>query len=83
MQDTKLDSNNILDQGRRMLRGLSEQDFRNFGVNQIAYIKPLHVMNRKVFGLYGADGGALAVIDSFDGALVTARQNDLEPVTLQ
>ena len=72
-----------IEKGRQILRNLSNQDFLAFGVNQIAYIKPSKVMGRPVYTLHGADGSALAVIDNFDTAVMTVRQNDMEPVTLQ
>ena len=74
---------NKLDNGREILKNLSNQDFLLFGINQIAYIRPTNVMGRDAYALHGADGAALAVIESFEGAVVTARQNDMEPVTLQ
>ena len=74
---------NKLEDGRKVLRNLSNQDFLAFGVNQIAYIKPIHVMGRDAFTLHGADGSPLAVIDSFEAAVMAVRQNDMEAVTLQ
>ena len=72
-----------IEQGRQILRNLSNQDFLAFGVNQIAYIKPVQVMGKDVYTLHGADGAPLAVIDNFDAAVMAVRQNDMEPVTLQ
>lgn len=72
-----------IEEGRQILRNLSNQDFLAFGVNQIAYIKPTNVMGKNVFTLHGADGSALAIIDNFDAAVMAVRQNDMEPVTLQ
>lgn len=79
-----MDSHNSkIEHGRQMLRNLSSQDFLTFGVNQIAYVRPVAVMGRIAYGLHAADGSPLTVIDSFEGAVIAARQNDLEPVTLQ
>ena len=72
-----------IEQGRKILRNLSNQDFLAFGLNQIAYIRPENVMGRTVYTLHGADGASLAVIDNFDAAVMAVRQNDMEPVTLQ
>ena len=74
---------NKIEEGRQILRNLSNQDFLAFGVNQIAYIKPVNVMGREAYTLHGADGSALAVIESMEGAVMTARQHDMEPITLQ
>lgn len=72
-----------LEQGRRLLRNLSTQAFLTFGVNQIAYVRSVNVNGQTAYALHAADGSALTVIDSLDGAVMAARQNDLEPVTLQ
>lgn len=76
-QDSKMD------QARHLLRNLSSQAFLTFGVNQIAYIRAIREGGEVAYGLYAADGSELALIDSFNGAIMAARQNDLEPVTLQ
>ncbi len=72
-----------IEQGRIILRNLSSQAFLSFGVNQIAYVRPVQMMGKTAYGLHAADGSALMFIDSFEGALLAARQNELEPVTLQ
>ena len=74
---------NKIEEGRAILRNLSNQDFLTFGVNQIAYIKPVNVMGREAYTLYAADGAPLAVIDNIESAIMAARQNDMEPITLQ
>ena len=66
-----------------ILRGISEQDFLSLGTGHIAYIKPVQVMNRTAFALHAADGTALTLTDSNESAWALARQNDLDPVTLQ
>ena len=72
-----------LEQGRSLLRNLSSQAFLTFGVNQIAYIRSVTVSGETAYALHAADGSALTIIDSLQGAIIAARQNDLEPVTLQ
>lgn len=66
-----------------VLRQISEQDFLSLGTGHIAYIKPVQVMNRTAFALHAADGTALTLTDSNESAWALARQNDLDPVTLQ
>ena len=75
--------NSSHDQGRHLLRNLSTQAFLTFGVNQIAYVRSVNVNGQTAYALHAADGSALTIIDSLDGAVMAARQNDLEPVTLQ
>lgn len=74
---------NKIEMGRQVLRNLSVQDFLAFGLNQIAYIKQVNVMGRKAYTLNNADGSPLVVMENIETAMLTARQNDLEPVTLQ
>jgi hypothetical protein len=71
------------EQGRHLLRNLSTQAFLSFGINQIAYVRSVNVSGQTAYALHAADGSALTVIDSLEGAIIAARQNDLEPVTLQ
>lgn len=75
--------NNKIEQSRQLLRNLSSQAFLSFGMNQISYVRPVVIDNRRAFALHAADGTPLTVIDTFEGAIIAARQNDLEPVTLQ
>lgn len=64
------------------LRQLSAQDFLTFGIHQVAYIRPVFQQSHVVWSLHAADGTALAVQNSPHLAAVLARQNDLEPVSL-
>lgn len=72
-----------LEHSKQVLRSLSSSAFLSLGLNQIAYIRPLDVMHQTAYALYGADGSRLAVIETLEGAVIAARQNDLDPVTLQ
>ncbi|MGB4108170.1 MAG: DUF1150 family protein [Alphaproteobacteria bacterium] len=63
-------------------KGLSAQDFRNFGVQQLAYIRPVMIQNRPAFAIHAADGTPLSVMDTRDTAIIAVRHNDLEPVTV-
>jgi hypothetical protein len=63
-------------------KGLSSQDFRNFGVQQLAYIRPVLIQNRTAYAIHAADGTPLSVMDTHDTAIIAVRHNDLEPVTV-
>ena len=67
---------------KEILRNLSVQDFLNFGLQQVAYIKPVKVENREAYAIHAADGSVLSVLDSIDHAKVVVRHNELEPVTI-
>lgn len=47
-----------------------------------AYIKPLTQGHGTGFGLYASDGTELATFPSREAAYFTARQHDLEPVSV-
>ena len=64
------------------LRNLNDQDFKNLGLQEIAYVKMITVQNQKAYAIHAADGTPLTVMDDFNRALLLARQNDLEPFTV-
>ncbi len=64
------------------LKQLSVKDFEKFGLHQIAYIKPITHNGAKTYAIHGADGENIKNVKSLDLAIVTAKQNDLDPVTL-
>ena len=66
-----------------ILRHLSPQAFQALGMGYVAYVRPVMIQNRQAFALHAADGTALTLVDSLEGAVVLARQNDLDAVTLQ
>ncbi len=68
------------DDVRKTLKALSSQDFKNFGLHQIAYIKAIKNETKQGYAIYNADGEKLSVTDTIEKAAVIARQNDLEPV---
>lgn len=74
-------SNNNLENVKSWKK-LSDQDFLSFGIQQIAYVKMVEVEDKKAFAIHAADGTPLTIMDSYNDALVVARQNDLEPVTV-
>lgn len=65
-----------------ILKDLTKQDFLNFGIQQVAYIRPIQVQNRKAYAIHAADGTPLSVMDTFDTAMIAVRHNDLEPATV-
>lgn len=65
------------------LKDLTSQDFLNFGIQEIAYIRPMVVDNKDAFVIHAADGTALSVMDTYDAAMSVALHNELEPITIQ
>lgn len=62
-----------------LLKRLSPQEFLGVGMDQIAYIRPV---SGSGFSLHAADGTQLSIVSSYNAAVLTARTNDLYPVTL-
>lgn len=64
------------------IRNLSARGFLNFGIQQVAYIRPVKIENKTAYAIHAADGTPLSVMDSMDTAVITVRHNDLEPATV-
>lgn len=52
------------------------------GVAHVAYIKPVQQDVGTGFAVFAADGTQLAVFPSYEAAFFTARQHNLEPVSI-
>lgn len=68
---------------RNILKALSVQDFKNFGLHQIAYIRSVSENSSTSYKIHSADGEELLSADTLEVAIVIAKQNDLEPIILQ
>ena len=64
------------------LKKLSPQDFLSYGVQNIAYVREIHVDGRDGCEVHAADGTPLSVMDSLEEALHIIRHNDLESAIL-
>lgn len=65
-----------------VLRKLTAQDFLRFGMQQVAYVRPIRLENRTAWSIHAADGTRLTVIDDLEAAVALVRHNELEPVTV-
>lgn len=65
-----------------LLKSLSKQDFLNFGMQQVAYIRPVVLNDKTAFMVHAADGTPLSILDSEDTAVLMLKQNELEPITV-
>lgn len=65
-----------------LLKNISARDFLNFGMQQVAYIRPIRVDDKTAYAIHAADGTPLSVMESKDTALVVVRHNELEPATV-
>ncbi len=64
------------------LRHLTNQDFLVFGIQQVAYIRPVVMNGSPAFAIHAADGTPLAFHENQETAKALTRQNDLEPMTV-
>jgi hypothetical protein len=63
--------------------GLTRFDLANWGIENVAYVKPVSVDGEgAAYGIFAADGTELAQMDNRDEAIVTIRQNDLEALSV-
>lgn len=65
------------------LKKITTQDFLRFGVQQVAYVRPVRVEDRVAWAIHAADGTPLTVTDDREVAIALVRHNELEPVTVQ
>lgn len=75
-------SDSNLAEPREVLKNLSSQDFLNFGLEEVAYIRPVEVDGEDVFAIHRADGTPISIAENMDSAIVSARYNDLEPLAV-
>jgi hypothetical protein len=64
------------------LRHLSNKDFASFGMNDIAYIKPVSMQGEARYAVHAADGTPLTVVADREVAQAAVRQYEMEPLSL-
>ena len=62
--------------------GMSARDFANWGMQDVAYIRPVEVEGVEAWAIYAADGTSIGIAPEREMAFAAARQNDLEPLSL-
>lgn len=67
---------------KKALKNLSTQDFLNFGLHHIAYIRLVETDGIKHYSIHSADGQDLFQSPNLDQAIVETKLYDLEPVTV-
>ncbi len=63
-------------------KALAPQVFLALGTPSLAYVRPIAVNGQPHWGIFAADGTALAAVAARDLAFAAARQHDLEPVSV-
>lgn len=78
-----MDDTTMMLDPRSFLKTISEQDFLNFGVQELAYIRPvLDQSGRRKYVICTADGHSLVSMDTHDSAMATILHNNLEAISL-
>jgi len=61
---------------------LAQFDLATWGIEDVAYVKPVDGEQGEAYGIFAADGTELAQMDNRDEAIVTIRQNDLQALSV-
>jgi len=68
--------------GFERIRNISSRELAVFGMQDLAYVKPVVVNGVTAFAVHAADGTQVAVLPDREIALATVRQHDLEPLSV-
>lgn len=74
--------NNSPSPAQVFFRGMTADQFQQFGLHEIAYIKPVSKGAEHGFAIHAADGTLLTIQNALENAIILTRQNDLVPVTV-
>ena len=64
------------------IRHMSSRELALFGMQDLAYVKPVLVDGVTAFAVHAADGTQVTVLPNREIALATVRQHDLEPLSV-
>jgi len=64
------------------IRQMSSRELALFGMQDLAYVKPVLVDGVTAFAVHAADGTQITVLPDREIALATLRQHDLEPLSV-
>ena len=64
------------------LKTISSQDFLEFGIEHVAYVRSIDVESGTAYAIHAANGTPLSVMDTLDEALTMIHHNDLDTVAL-
>ena len=64
------------------IRHMSSRELALFGMQDLAYVKPVVVNGVTAFAVHAADGTQVTVLPDREIALATVRQHDLEPLSV-
>jgi hypothetical protein len=61
------------------IRTMSPEQFAQFGVTKVAYVKPVIVNGTAGFAIHAADGTPMAIADNCEVALAAIVQHEMVP----
>ena len=64
------------------IRHMTSRELALFGMQDLAYVKPVLVDGVIAFAVHAADGTQVTVLPDREIALATLRQHDLEPLSV-
>jgi hypothetical protein len=64
------------------IRHMTSRELALFGMQDLAYVKPVLVDGVTAFAVHAADGTQVTVLPDREVALATVRQHDLEPLSV-
>lgn len=76
------DANTMNEQKINPLADMTPEAVAMIGVGNLAYIRPSEMEGREVFVVHAADGTELGTFSTRHAAFYTARQHELEPVSV-
>ena len=62
---------------------ISSHEFAEWGMGEMAYIKPVRLDGVTVFAIFAANGEQLGLVQSCDAAIRDVMERQLEPVRVQ
>ncbi|CAK0760464.1 DUF1150 family protein [Azospirillaceae bacterium] len=63
-------------------RTLTPKEFVAFGLNVVAFVKPVRIRGVTGYGIFAADGTPLTVLTERETAVAAIRQNNMEPLSV-
>ena len=67
---------------RDYIKTLSSKDFMMFGIDHVAYIRPVSIGKRTVFSIHMANGSELGVVENESSAHIALQLSDIQPLTV-
>ena len=61
------------------IRHLSDKDFAELGVSQVAYVKAVEVDGKHLFAIHAANGTPMALADGHEVAVAAILQHEMQP----